>query len=395
MSVLLVSQNGYFLGSLKSIFHGLGEQSVLEAGNLQEFEYFLDNVRGRISLVVVDGDINEDSSLFVELLKGRANCCNTVKGWIRPSYTAGRNGKMLHPGYGFALSRPFGERQIVSALFVASKFNMQMRSKLVYYHSGDACPAGFPQARPGALLPGMHWSETRFATSPVELDSAVAAFGPLLGAVLIDPRGGSGTAREVIDWFKHFKKTPAGQQTPLVCVTGDPEAIKPFRQLCVMFCDCDGSRNGWLSFLGALEKRIGVALANEFLFTAAKSALKTGNSSRMACIAGTLVSKCPGCFETHMLAGEYYSRARKFSRAAMHFKRAINLNPCWPGAYIQLFSLPAARVGRIKRYAEMALKYCPGIPEIHERIKSLAPAREKFMTPEGVPVPEAGSGGGA
>ncbi len=359
MSILVSSRNGHLLCSLRHLFDKWGNYPFLEARSLAEFRHHIQEQGTRIRLIIQDADQDEaDPTSWTSVIREYPELELTPRGLIRGSFGGRKTADP--PGYHFHLTRPFNEYRLIRSLLRGVRKDAEHRRRLLYLCSPQRIPEHLIAASRGI------WSEVTLAHSVEEIEKKLPLLAPVLGAIVIDP---TDLPTPVLGWLKRFRKTHQGAQTLLVCADKRHEAVQPVRQLCQLFVPHVDSRAAWRASLQLVFRHMRSDFGVQFMTVAIRHARKNGRMERARFLLRLLLTFAPFRCDVQHLAGTMFKQPSP-QIAYRHFKRAMELNPCMPGAYVQALSLPAREIQR-EAISRAALAYCPRSPEVLQAARRL------------------------
>ncbi len=378
MGTLIIDEDYYSRAAARSLLLASGGSTVFEARDLPEARHYLDREGSRLDLILAKWKPEQGMDLplghllrqresldhvpFVLMLQDRVGL-----GFVRGEGQSRISRVDAH------LYKPFGSEGLRNAVRAAHRHRATMRYTLLLlgerFHS-DLNLAILSHSS------DFHWIDVKVVTDREAL-AAVLEKNPFrIGAVLIDPEAVSDD-----DWsgLVQYKKTPAGLNMPLICLSRKMEKIGALRLCSDVFIEPpprSGSaaidlshhpEEAWDSLLRFSSERVISGWEVRQDLSLMRSQLREGNLREARRSLKRAMSFSPDRWECQEAAGDLSLKTKAPQRALEHFERALQGNPCTAHSQLARLSLlPDDKRG--PALAE-ALYFCPQHPEIQKAVQ--------------------------
>lgn len=355
MTAIILERDEHSRAVMAKLLLQLGFSHILAAPNLHRCQYFLARYGSKVSLIVASemapgqvfaefGDLlaHNVNTGFVPLLQVQDNWLSKIRQAMASSRIDGQ------------IARPFGLKKLQIAVERAHVNRGRHRDLILLVDENSPQLADLETSV-------FHWREMRVQT-PEQLREHLENPSSRLGAILIHPK--IGASSQIANALEKFKRTHAGRLTPAAVLSRNPVAIREFRLVADLFFEHpESNAKKWSEVLSQLSRRTIYGYGMRNLIISGRRAMKEQNTRHCLQLAKIGLNLDPTRREMHELAGAALELQGRHTRAADHFKRALNENPCSPFPYLRLLDL-LKDDRELSQVANMGQRFCPAHPQV-------------------------------
>ena len=361
MIAIIVSEDQYLQQTLSKLLKRLGYPNVIATDSIDEADYFFIKEQKRIKLILFENSLINGIDAPLSRLIIQKEALNLAvlihisnHSSASPFSTYNRD-PLSRIDYN--LSKPFGIRQLKTAIQSAQRRRARLRNKILMLgnqYENLAVEAMYTSSS------NVHWKKIIFTENLDDFKKNYLDFQFRIGGVIIDPQLNT---PEVTSYLQHFKKSTQGGLTPLAILSKNPKETLSFREFGDLYFNPASS--GWDEILEIMSNR--VVYQGEVIegLKTAKQLIKVNEVKKAKKLVMSYLALDPKRWELSELLGKINELLGNDSKSIDHYRNSFDTNPCNPSAYLHLIKLlnNPEKIEMINQ----AKSFCP----LHHQIKAL------------------------
>lgn len=366
MALLIVDNERLTRQTLRAFLRSLGLPTVREAHDGAEAMKILAHDKDIRFVICDEGGDGLDGLALAEAVAGR-HASDDIPFLLMASdgFRVVRRRALhdRHPRVDGVLLRPFGVTALTLAMTRAHSQRMRRREFLLYAGRDPRAVEGLRGAM--ARARGGQWRELITVADLPEAAARIKSHGALIGGVVVDP---GAWAEGQTGWLGTYRNSGNGKPVVAACLGREPGEALRFRSSCQLFGTLPAAAGDWRGLLDRMARRLRAGWDLPRLMRNFREARASGDLAGASRIAQALESQAPGFAETACARAEAQLLVGKRQQATRQWRRALDANPFFPGAYLKLLKLlgPDER----RSVAEQALRHCPRHAQIRLAVQA-------------------------
>ncbi len=358
MIAIVVSEDQHLQQTISSLLQQIGYPKVLVTNNVDEADYYFIKEQKNIKLVLFDSSPNQgiDNPLARLIIQKESLNLTSLIHISNHSGNTIQSNNSQDPlsRIDTNIIKPFGIRQLKTAILKAQRRRAKQRSKILVIgnkYNNTAIEAMYKSAET------VHWKKIIFVNSLDEFKKNILEFQFRIGSILIESEMQS---PEIISELNQFKKTTLGSVTPLVLLSNHPDETIKFRDFADLYLDPE--ETNWESILNTISNRLVLHADMIDAVLEAKKYIKSHQPKKARKIIDHALKLDSNRWEVLEVSGRIHELLGNKTKSIRDDKNSLLTNPCNPGIYLHLHEL--LKDSEKNEIIKSGKSFCPFHPQI-------------------------------